>query len=151
MTYTIVKYTPLMPLLTPEQLEAVVTTFYDRVYAHPWIGQFFTTVDRKIQEFNLVHFIQRSWDDKAYPKRQARTLWHQHAHLFIGDELFDLRQELFAEALRHHGHGKDVVEAFLDFNERWRGVVVKSSIEECSDMLAEIVVCPRPASGQEIE
>lgn len=140
MAYTIEKYTPLMPLLAPERLEAVVTTFYDLVYAHPWIGRFFTEVDQEIQEFNLVRFIQMSWDDKAYPKRQARYMRHQHAHMFITDELFDLRQALFAEALRHHGHGEDVVDAFLDFNERWRPDVVKSSIEDCSDQIAEIVV-----------
>ena len=147
-TVTISKYTPLMPLLAPAQLEAVVDTFYDRVYAHPWIGRFFGAVDQDIQAFNLVRFIQVSWSDEAYPTRQAQFIQQVHAHMFITEELFALREDLFAEALRHHGHGEDMVEAFHDFDRRWRDQVVKGSVEECSDALAEIVVHPRPESAE---
>lgn len=147
MTYVVEKYVPLAPLLSREQLEAVVSTFYDRVYAHPWIGRFFARVDQRIQEFSLVLFIEASWDDRAYPRRQMQYMRAQHAHVLVTDALFDLRQALFAEALRHHGHDDGIVEAFLHFNERWRPMLVKSSIAECSDAISEILAFPPPAPG----
>lgn len=150
MVTTIERYTPLAPLLPREPLAAVVSTFYERVYAHPWIGRFFAGVDPRIQALNLVLFIESSWEDRAYPKRQERYLWCQHAHVFITGPLFDLRQALFADALRHHGHGDAIVEAFRHFDERWRPHVVKASIGECSDMISAIVSFdPPPAPGVE--
>lgn len=142
--YTVEKYVPLAPLLPREPLAAVVSTFYDRVYAHPWIGRYFAKVDQRIQEFELVLFIEASWEDRAYPKRQLQYMQAQHAHVFVTDALFDLRQALFTEALRHHGHDERVVEAFLHFHERWRPLVVKSSVAECSDAISAILAFPPP-------
>lgn len=135
---------PQIPLLPTEQLHAVVTHFYDLVYAHPWIGQFFTKVDQRNQETKLVRFFQMSWDDRAYPEMQAQYLRQEHAHMYITEELFELRQALFSRAVRDLGHGPEVVEAFAVFNELWRAHVVKRSIDECSDMFTAIVEHPRP-------
>ncbi|MCA9706632.1 MAG: hypothetical protein KDK70_12335 [Myxococcales bacterium] len=135
---------PSVPLLPQAQLEAVVTSFYDMVFAHPWIGQFFTHVDQRNQETKLVRFFQMSWDDRAYPDMQAQYIRQEHAHMYITDELFELRSALFSDAVRKHGHGQDVVEAFEVFNDIWRASVIKASVEDCSDMFTDIVVHPRP-------
>jgi len=135
-----------MPLLPPEPLAAVVHAFYDRVYAHPWIGQYFAHVDQAHQELKLVRFLQMSWDDQSFSEMQAQYLQQEHAHMYIPAALFDLRDRLFSEAVRACGHGEREVEAFLQFNGRWRPHVVKDSIEDCSSVLTAVVAHPDPAA-----
>ncbi|WP_266215163.1 group I truncated hemoglobin [Paraliomyxa miuraensis] len=138
---------PLPPLPPEEELSALAKTFYDKVYAHPWIGRFFRHVDQARQEVKLVRFLLLSWGDASFGSYQGQYLREEHANLYITDELFDLRQALFAETLREHGHGGALVGAFLAFNERWRSFVVKRSVQECEPTYPgeEIVVVPRPA------
>ncbi len=138
---------PSIPLPPLSRLEAVVHTFYDKVYAHPWIGRFFRHVDQEHQETKLVRFFQLSWEDQSFPEMQAQYLRQEHVHMYITTELFELRQQLFAEALREHGSDEREVEIFLKFNDLWRPSVVKESIDQCSSMFTAVVEHPRPDVG----
>lgn len=137
---------PSMPLPADDVLHAIARAFYDKVYPHPWIGQFFRGVDQANQELKLVRFFHLAWDDPMYGGLQGGYLREEHAHMYITAALFELRQELFAEAMRELGHGEALVRAFLAFNERWRPYVVKGSKAECSDQLTGrgIVEVPPP-------
>lgn len=136
---------PLPPLPSEDELHAVARTFYDKVYAHPWIGRFFHGVDQNRQELKLVRFFLMSWHDPAFGPLQGEYLRDEHAHMYITPALFDLRQELFAAAVREHGHDEARVRAFLEFNERWRPYVVKASIDECVPSIeGELVAIPPP-------
>lgn len=136
-----------LALLSDPELFAIARTFYDKVYAHPWIGVFFRSVDQGRQETKLVRFFHMSWDDPMYAQMQGHYLKEEHAHMFIPAELFDLRQTLFAEAMVEHGHPEALVQTFLEFNERWRPFVVKASIDECSNEYTghSIVEVPPPS------
>jgi hemoglobin len=124
---------PAMPLPPDDVLHAIARAFYDKVYAHPWIGRFFQGVDQGRQELKLVRFFHLSWHDPLYAELQGQYLKQEHAHLYITPALFELRQALFAEAMRELGHDEALVSAFLAFNECWRPYVVKASKSECSD------------------
>lgn len=134
------------PLPSDEVLHAIARVFYDKVYAHPWIGRFFRGVDQSRQELKLVRFFHLSWDDPMGDGFQGQYLEDEHAHMYITGELFDLRQELFAAAMRELGHEEPLVQRFLAFNDRWRPYVVKASVDECSDAFTGhgIVQVPRP-------
>ncbi|MCA9650297.1 MAG: group 1 truncated hemoglobin [Myxococcales bacterium] len=133
------------PLPSEEVLLAAARRFYDAIYAHPWLGPFFGGVDQARQEAKLVRFIQMAWDDPTFFTMHGRFLRDEHAHMLITDELFDLRHELFADALRQQGLAAREVEDLLRFNESWRPFVVKASIEECSDEGGRaILAVPRP-------
>ena len=138
---------PLPPLPPEDQLHAVARTFYDKVYAHPWIGAYFRHVDQARQELKLVRFFLMSWHDPAFGPMQGEYLRDEHAHMYIPPALFDLRQTLFAEALREHGHDEAMVRAFLEFNERWRPYVVKRSPDECTPVLPGGPILQVPPPG----
>ena len=135
-----------LPLPGDDELHAIARAFYDKVYAHPWIGRFFQGVDQGRQELKLVRFFHLAWDDPPYDDLQGQYLKDEHAHLYITPALFELRQALFAEAMRELGHAEARVSAFLAFNERWRPFVVKTSKGECSDAFTGhgIVEVPPP-------
>ena len=136
-----------VPLPADEVLHAIARAFYDKVYAHPWIGRFFQGVDQARQELKLVRFFHLSWHDPVFAQIQGQYLKEEHAHMYITPALFDLRQELFAAAMRELGHDEALVRAFLAFNESWRPYVVKGSVAECTDELTGrgIVEVPPPA------
>lgn len=121
-----------VPLPADDELHAIARAFYDKVYADPWIGRFFRGVDQGRQELKLVRFFHMSWNDTMYAQLQGQYLKEEHAHMYITPALFDLRQELFAAALRERGHDEALVQAFLAFNEVWRPYVVKGSRDECT-------------------
>lgn len=137
---------PALPLPSDAELHALARTFYDKVYAHPWIGQFFRNVDQAHQELKLVRFFHLSWHDPMYGPLQGKYLEQEHAHMYITPALFELRQALFAQAVREHDHPEALVQAFLAFNEQWRPYLVKASLDECTDAYTglEIVAVPPP-------
>lgn len=116
----------MLPLPSDPELARIARTFYDKVYAHPWIGRFFDHIDQSRQEIKLVRFLRMAWHESADAEIQGRYLEQEHAHMRITGALFDLRQTLLAEALREHAHPEPLVQAFLAFNERWRRFVVST-------------------------
>ena len=112
------------PLPSEPVLLAAARRFYDAIYAHPRLAPLFAGVDQPRQEGKLVRFIQMAWNDALLARMHGRYLRDEHAHMAITDELFDLRHELFAEALRAQGLEASVVDDLLRFNESWRGFVV---------------------------
>jgi hemoglobin len=121
-----------VPLPSDDELHAIARAFYDKVYAHPWIGQYFAGVDQARQELKLVRFFHLAWNDVIYAQLQGQYLKEEHAHMVIPPALFDLRQALMAEAMRELGHDEALVHAVLAFNEVWRPYVVKASRQECT-------------------
>lgn len=135
------------PLPPDDELHAIARVFYDKVYAHPWIGRFFQGVDQARQELKLVRFFHMSWDDRMYAQLQGQYLKEEHAHMFIPAALFDVRQALFAAAMRERGHDEALVQAFLAFNETWRPYVVKASPHECTDAFTGHPIVDVPPPG----
>jgi hemoglobin len=134
------------PLPSEPELHAIARRFYDKVYAHPWLGRFFAGIDQPRQQQKLVRFLLMSWHDPAFGQLQGEYLRDEHAHLYVTAALFELRHELLAQALREHGLPEASAAALLEWNERWRPYVVKASVDECSDAFAgKIVEIPRPA------
>lgn len=138
---------PAVPLPADDELHAIARAFYDKVYAHPWLGRYFEGVDQPHQELKLVRFFHLSWHDPMFAALQGQYLKEEHAHMYITPALFDLRQELLLEAVRERGHDEGVVQAFLAFNESWRRYVVKASRRECTDAYTghPIVDVPPPS------
>lgn len=126
---------PPPPLPSEDELHAIARAFYDKVYAHPWIGQIFRHVDQARQQLKLVRFFLMSWHDPGFEAMQGEYLREEHSHVYVTPALFDLRQALLREALRERDHDEAMVRAFLAFDERWRPYVVKRSIDECTPVL----------------
>jgi hemoglobin len=110
-------------------LERVNRIFYDKVYAHPWLGQFFTGVDQG--------YIERQQTDLTSQAMGIAGAFHGtypvpgHKHMFITRELYALRMELKAEALREAGIPADLAEAWLAIDRSFEEALVKHSPEEC--------------------
>ena len=105
-------------------IEKVVELFYDKVYAHPWIGQYFAHIPRDHIESQQSDFMSRMLNGpKSYSGRLPKDA---HVHMVISDELFDLRNQLLSEAMVEIGISEEMQAVWLGIDESFRKVIVKN-------------------------
>lgn len=127
-------------------LERVNRIFYDKVYAHPWLGQFFAGVDQRA--------VERKQSDLTSQAMGVPGAFHGtyplpgHKHMLITKELYAVRMQLKAEALREAGIAEDLAEEWLAIDRSFERALVKSSPEECEKRHAadRILVIPKPST-----
>lgn len=111
-------------------VERVHHIFYGKIYAHPWLKQFFVTSPREHQESQQTDFMMSVLG--GGPVYSGRIPQHAHTHLFITDEAFTLRHAMLIEAMKEAGVPDDLAEPWIKRDEKFRTVLVKKSIEDCT-------------------
>lgn len=125
-------------------LEKVHKIFYDKLYVHPWFSLFFKHVEQKVQEAQVTDFMTEpmgggSIYSGAFPVPA-------HMHIYITDELFDLRHELLKESLNEAGIPAELQSQWLRIDRAFKAGIVKKSKSDCKPRFAtdEIVDIPDP-------
>lgn len=117
-------------LQDPRVVRRVNERFYELVFEHPWLARFFEGVDQEHITSQQTDFMTGALGG---PKNfSGRPPSHAHPHLFITDEVFDLRRDLLVRAFEETGAPEELREAWLRIDEAFRPAIVKSSLAECS-------------------
>jgi len=108
-------------------MQRVHTSFYDKVYAHPWLGQFFAGHDQKIIELRQTQFMAEKMGAKdIYP---GKDLDVAHKRMYITEELLLLRQTLLREAIEEEGIAADLVTRWLKIDRAFWSKIKNDSLE----------------------
>lgn len=110
-------------------IERVHKLFYDKLYAHPWIGQFFTDVPRHVIEDQQTDFMAQTMGGPA--QYCGKFPIPAHKHMFITEELFDLRHAMLEASLREAGVPAPLAESWLAIDAAFKPRLVKKSPSEC--------------------
>jgi hemoglobin len=111
-----------------ETIRRVHKIFYDKVYAHPWLGKFFVGHDQDFIEKQQTHFMAEKFGGpREYLGKEPK---YAHAHMYLTQELFDVRQALLKESLIEAGIHAELIEQWLKIDNAFRGAVTNSSIDE---------------------
>jgi len=110
-------------------LRPVIERFYDKIYADPWIGQFFQDVDKSRQARRLEDFLSSGAPGEAAFDGPLPSL--AHAHMFITQAMLRRRTELLRAAIIELGHPREVVRLWLRADALWHSAVRKTSVAEC--------------------
>lgn len=111
------------------KLEEFSKAFYDKVYAHPWIGRFFERIDQEVIEKQQVDFLQSSLGgEKVYCGKFPIPA---HKHMFITAELFEVRSALVKEPLLEVNANQNLVDAILKIDQAFKAGLVKVEISDC--------------------
>ena len=109
-------------------LEKVHKIFYDKVYAHPWLGKFFEGHNQEAIENRQTMFMAvKMGGDVTYMGKEPKMA---HRAMYITKELFDLRTELLRESLEEAGVPKDLIERWIKIDNAFKKQIVKDSIED---------------------
>lgn len=126
-------------------LQKVHKIFYDKVYAHSWIGRYFADVKQEVIESQQTDFMAQVMGGPE--KYLGKYPIPAHKHMMITEELFEVRTQLLIEAMNEAGVPKNLQEAWMKFDTAFKKGIVKSKIEDCQKRYNtdEIVNFPNPS------
>lgn len=125
-------------------LEKMVKIFYDKVFAHPWLGKFFINVKQTTIESQQVEFmIGALGGPRIYMDKMPGDA---HPHLMITNDLFDLRKSILIESLNEAKASKELIDRRIKIEEAFREKIVKKTLAECQKRIVsdEILDFPNP-------
>lgn len=128
-------------------LQRVHKRFYDKVYAHPWLGQFFADHSQEAIELRQTQFMAEKFGGPdPYP---GRDLELAHRRMYISEELLELRRQLLREALEEEGVAPEHIERWLRIDHAFWKDIRNNSLEDfrAVDLKYEqALIIPKPES-----
>lgn len=125
-------------------LEKVHKIFYDKLYGHPWLSGFFQGIDQiKIENQQTDFIAQLIGGPKMFGGRLPH---HAHAHIYVTEELFLVRNELLRDSLIEAGVAEKEREEWLTIDRAFKRAIVKQSPETCIKRFVDedIVIIEKP-------
>jgi len=125
-------------------LERVHKLFYDKLYEHPWLKHFFRDVDQKLIEDQQTDFMTSNMGGgKIYSGGFPKPA---HKHMYITEELFDLRHRVLEECIREAGVADDLAQRWLKIDRAFKQSIVKTDSSECEKRFTtdELLIVPKP-------
>ncbi|HEY5993517.1 MAG TPA: group 1 truncated hemoglobin [Gallionellaceae bacterium] len=130
-------------------LQRVHKIFYDKVYAHDWLGQFFAGHSQEAIENRQTAFMAEKMGGPV--EYWGKEIKYTHEAMYITQELFELRHALLEESLREAGVPEDLGERWLRIDSAFMKLIVKDSIESFYSVTwpyKQRIIVPKPAGGQ---
>lgn len=108
-------------------LEKVHKIFYDKIYAHDWLKQFFVGHNQKAIENRQSAFMAiKMGGDVTYMGKEPKM---SHRHMYLTQELIDLRTTLLRESLEEAEVPEPLIQRWLKIDNAFGRQIVKDSIE----------------------
>ncbi|HEC17991.1 MAG TPA: group 1 truncated hemoglobin [Gammaproteobacteria bacterium] len=107
-------------------LEKVHKVFYDKIYAHPWLKQFFAGHSQQAIEGRQTSFMG---EKMGGPKYLGKPLRQVHENMYINRELAELRHAILRESLQEAGVTGELAERWLKIDQAFMKQIIKPSIE----------------------
>lgn len=110
-----------------ETLQRVHKTFYDKVYAHPWLGKFFEGHDQQAIENRQTSFMAGKMGGKV--DYLGKEPYMAHRAMYITSELFDIRTQILRDSLNEEGVDQVLIEKWIKIDNAFKKQIVKKDIE----------------------
>ena len=111
-----------------DTIERVHRIFYNAMYAHPWLGRIVENWDQTLLENQQTDFMA---SNMGGPKRYSGAFpGPGHQHIFITNEMFDIRQSLLRSAIQQVGVAAELEERWIRIDEAFRHQIVKQTPAE---------------------
>lgn len=103
--------------------------FYDVIFEHPWLGQFFYGKWQSVLAEKQTQFMVGAFGGPN--KYKGDTPAFVHMHMYITDEMADLREQLLRQAILDQGLDESIADRWLKVDHAFRAGIVKKSVDEC--------------------
>ena len=110
-------------------LEKVAKYFYDRIYEHPTLGQYFKHINQQHLESQQVNFISQSFGGpKSYAGKGPLLA---HIHINITEKIYVLREKLLIESLDACNASEDLKIRWMTIDRAFKKGLIKGSLADC--------------------
>ena len=129
------RYTETMALQLYESLPdkniifRVNERFYKKVYEHPWLSKFFSKTDQNFITRQQTDFIIGAIGGPR--NYSGRFVADAHPHIFIDEEVFDLREALLEEAMLELKAPEALRTKWLQIDASFKNSIIKQSVDAC--------------------
>jgi len=127
-------------------LEKVHKRFYDKIYAHPWLGRFFEGHAQEAIELRQTQFMAEKFGaDIQYPGMELELA---HRRMYIPEELLKLRQGILREALEEECVPADLIRRWLKIDHAFWSKIRNDSLASFSEVdmkYEQPMIIQRPA------
>ncbi len=116
-------------LTDTEIIYRINKNFYEKVYEHPWLSLYFVDIDQDFITDQQTRFITGAiGGPNTYSGRMPSNA---HPHMYITEELFDIRKKLLEESLEEEKAPEPLSATWIKIDESFRRVICKDSINDC--------------------
>ncbi len=125
-------------------IHKVNTLFYEKVFEDEWLRLIFHDVDQEHISNQQTDFIVGAFGG---PKRYCgRSPKDAHPHLFIQEDMWELRESYLVEAFKETDLPKELQEKWLAIDNAFKKAILKHSVSECFGRYKteEIINIPNP-------
>lgn len=112
-----------------ESLILINKIFYDKVYKHPWLKQFFQQIPQQHIEDQQVDFMQKVLGGENLYVGKAPPA--AHMHILINEEIFQVRKQLLIEAFHEANANQELIDKWLTLDDSFKRVIFKDSAAQC--------------------
>lgn len=110
-------------------LDRVHKIFYEKLYAHSWIGKYFEGINRELITNQQSDFMGMLFGG---PKIfSGRMPIDAHMHMMISEELFEVRHGLLRESLTESKIAEPEFSEWLAVDAAFKRILIKKSIDDC--------------------
>lgn len=109
-------------------LKRVHKVFYDELYKHPWLKQFFTDLDQEIIESQQSKFMSGLFGGPAV--YGGKSPHDAHAHIMVTEEMLDLRTKILRQSILKCGLSEEIADAWLVKDLKFHRTIIKKSTSE---------------------
>lgn len=128
-------------------LEKVHKIFYDKIYAHPWLKQFFAGHNQEAIEGRQTSFMS---EKMGGPKYLGKPLKQVHENMYITQELFEVRHEILKASLQEAGLTDEFITRWLKIDNAFMKQIIKPSVEtfyrDYHFTFKQRIIIPKPPS-----
>lgn len=136
--------------LGPEELYkkvyAVNEKFYEYVYNDSWLKNIFTIIDQKIITSQQTDFIVGALGGPR--KYCGRSPADAHPHIFVDEEMWQLREKYLRMAFKETGFPDDLAEKWIRIDEAFKSQIIKKDRSECTKRYSGDEIIYFPSSAQ---
>jgi len=131
-----------------EVIYRVHLRFYEWMFEEPWLGRFFWGKHEDVIARKQTDFLVACLGGPNEFKGETPAI--SHLHMFITEEMLDVRERLLRKAISEEGLSDAIADRWLRIDNAFRGAVVKQSPEECVMRCPgqRPIVAPRPERYQ---
>ena len=129
-----------------QTLQKAHKIFYDKIYAHDWLGKFFEGYDQKVIEDKQSSFMaEKMGGPVPYSGKEIKMV---HEVMYITQELFDIRHALLEESLIEVGVEETQRDRWLRIDRAFMQQIIKDSVESMYNndwKYKKPVIIPKPS------
>lgn len=109
-------------------LEVVHKIFYDKVFEHHWLKQYFINQNQALLERQQTEFMaEKMSGPKIY---SGKPVLQAHIHLYITEELFDVRHALLKQSILEKDITESLMLRWLKIDYAFKKLVTDISLED---------------------